>query len=88
MTRKLCGLRTTELLPHAPYSNAGGQQCRLGVLGLIELIFRAILAQCPQINPNALSRLVKRRTHHGVGGSQLGQHANRLGALAGENKRQ
>ena len=76
--------RPTLQLPQTPHRDARGEQRGLGEFSAVELLFRAALRQCPQINARAVRGLSEGLTDLRVQFSQFGQHRNGLRALAGE----
>jgi hypothetical protein len=79
-------LRPAHRLPRAPHANAGGQQRRLGVLGAVEHFFRAALRERPQVHAGSVGGFGEGFTDLRVQFRELGQHAQRLRALAGEHE--
>ncbi len=74
------------LLPCAPHGDAGGQQRGLGEFGAVELLFRAFLGQRPEIRAGAFAGFRERRAHDRFARSEVGEHAERLRALSGEDE--
>ena len=70
--------------PGAPHGHAGRKQRGLGELGLVELVFGALLGQRPEVNAGAFGRFVEGFAHQRLRRGKVGQHAQGLGALAGE----
>src|SRR5690606_19310245 len=59
---------------------------RLGELGAVELLFRALLRELPQVDAGAFGGLGEGLAHLRVRRRQFGEHADGLGTLAGEAK--
>ena len=74
--------RTTLRLPQAPERNRSSENGRLGLVGLIQLLFRALLSQCPQVVTQRSGSLGKGIDDHALLSTKLGQHAERLRSLA------
>ncbi|MNY37542.1 hypothetical protein D3C86_1721120 [compost metagenome] len=86
MTGNKGRLRATLGLPQAPQGHGGRQNGRLGLVGLVELFGRAVLGQRPEVIAESGRGFGKRLADRAVLCAQLGEHADRLGALAGKNE--
>ena len=56
-------LRAAARLPRAPRGDAGGEQRGLREFGLVELVFRALLRERPQVDARAFGGFVERGAH-------------------------
>ncbi|MNP38111.1 hypothetical protein D3C76_1316020 [compost metagenome] len=72
--------------PQAPQGDGSGEDGRLGLVGLVELFFRTLLGQRPEV-------ITERLGGFGIGlqdqlllAPLLGQHTQRLGALTGKDE--
>jgi hypothetical protein len=85
VTREHGRLHATAPLPGAPGRDAGDQHRGLRVHRRVQILGRAVLAQGPEIEAKHRGRF-----REGVGderllGREIRQHADRLGALSGED---
>ncbi len=75
-------------VPGAPDGDAGRQHRRLGAFGLRQPLFRALLAECPEVVAEHGRRLAKGLADDRLGRRERRQHAHGLRALAREHHRQ
>ena len=80
--------RTRAVLgqPQAPQRHGGGEDRRLGLVGLVQLLFGAILGQRPEVITQRLGSLGERIKHQALLRADLTQHAERLRTLTGEDE--
>ncbi|MDT4838829.1 hypothetical protein FQZ97_725980 [compost metagenome] len=72
--------------PQAPQGDGGGEDGGLGLVGLVELFFRTLLGQGPEVVAERLGGFGKGIQDQLLLAPLLGQHAQRLGALTGEDE--
>jgi len=80
--------RPALLPPDAPHGDARRQHRGLGVVRQVQLLGRAGLDQLPEIEAERRGGLGEGLADQGVGRGKLGEHADRLRALAGEYEAQ
>ncbi|MNS81854.1 hypothetical protein D3C72_1155790 [compost metagenome] len=74
--------RTTFGQPQTPQGDRGGQNGWLGFIGLIELLFRPLLGQCPQVVTQSIGGFFECFKDNRMLRAQLGQHAEGLRTLS------
>src|SRR5690606_903783 len=79
-------LRPALGLPQAPQGNGSGEDGGLGLVGFVKALLRALLGQSPQVITEYIGGLGKGIAHQRLRSAQLGQHAQRLRALARKDK--
>ena len=67
--------------PQAPQGDRGGEDGRLGFIGLVEQRFRPLLGQCPQVITQGVGSFLEGVQDQRVLRAQLGQHAEGLRTL-------
>ncbi|MNF93916.1 hypothetical protein D3C84_766070 [compost metagenome] len=82
MTGNECRARTTFGQPQAPQGDGSGENGRLGLVGLIELLFRPLLGQCPQVVAQGVRGFFEGIRDQRMLSAQLGEHAERLRTLS------
>ena len=78
--------RTTLCLPQAPERDRGCKNSRLGLVGLIELLFRPLLSQRPEVITQRSGRFGEGVDDDVLLSTKLGQHAERLRTLTGKDE--
>ncbi|MCY1417247.1 hypothetical protein D3C76_829880 [compost metagenome] len=73
-------------LPQTPQGDGGGKNGRLGLVGLVQALFRAFLHQRPEVIAQGIGSFAEGFAHDGVLSALVGEHADRLRTLAGENE--
>ncbi|MNH05208.1 hypothetical protein D3C79_645250 [compost metagenome] len=79
-------LRATLLQPQAPQRDGGSKNRRLGLVGLIELLFRTFLYQLPQVVAQSLGSFLEGLDDYRLFSTKLSEHAQRLGTLTGKDE--
>ncbi len=77
-----CRARAAFGQPQTPQGDRSGQNGRLGFVGLIEQLFRALLGQCPQVVAQRSRGFLKGFEDQRMLRAQLGQHAEGLRTLS------
>jgi hypothetical protein len=79
------GCRTpARLLPDAPHGDTGGEHRRLGVLGAIQILFRSLAHQRPEIAPERVGGFLEGLFDGWMRLSERVEHADRLRTLTGK----
>ncbi|MNE48335.1 hypothetical protein D3C80_1427910 [compost metagenome] len=78
--------RTALCQPQTPQGDRGGENGRLGFVGLIELLFRTLLGQRPEVIAQSLGGLAEGINDQRILGAQLGKHAEGLRTLTGKDE--
>ena len=78
--------RTALGQPEAPERDRNREDGRLGLVGLVQVLFRTILDQRPKVVTERLGGLGEGIAHQRLLGAQLGQHAEGLRTLAREDE--
>ena len=68
--------------PQTPQGDGGGEDGRLGLVGLIEQLFRTLLGQYPEVIAQSIGGFFEGVEDQRVLRAQLGQHAEGLRALS------
>ncbi len=68
-------------LPQAPQGDGSGQDGRLGLVGLVEQLYRALLGQGPQVVTQGSGRFSESIDHQRMLRALLGEHGQGLGTL-------
>lgn len=79
-------LGTALFQPQAPQCDGRSKDRRLGLVGLVKLLFRAVLDQLPQVVAERFGRFLEGFDDHWLLGAELGEHAQRLGTLTGKDE--
>src|ERR1700759_4558780 len=78
--------RQTFFFQHPVSCNRDRQNCRLGMGGLLQVVFGAFAAHMKQRKTHRFIGFVEHSLRHGIGGGQLFTHAGILRSLSGKNE--
>ncbi len=86
MTGNECRPGATFSLPQAPQGDGRGKDGRLGFVGLVQLLFRPLLGQRPEVIAESLGGLAEGIEHQLLPGTVIGEHGQGLRTLTGEDE--